>query len=249
MSGSRRALLVLAHGERLEGQANEAVHLIVSTLRQRKVADEVGAGFLSATPSIEDAAARLTAARVLVYPFFMAEGHFLRIACDRLRRAATRNGEGCTLQFLRPLGTDPRLAELVAMRAAAAASEHGFAFSDTALVLLAHGSLRHGASQAATDALVERVRALGRFGRVCGAFLEQPPSLLDALADHAGAVVVAGLFVGDGLHGQADMQKLLETLPPDRVAFAGNVGSWSQVADLVAASVNGAPAARDGSMT
>lgn len=241
MTDRQRALLLLAHGERLEGRANNAVRLIASALRERKVADEVAVGFLSAAPSVEEAITHLTAPRLLVYPLFMAEGYFLRIATERLRRAAAQNSRGRMPEILPPLGVDSRLAELVTARATAVAIERGFALSETALVLVAHGSLRHDASRTATDALVERVRACSRFGRVSGAFLEQPPSFQDALADHAAAVVVTGLFVGDGLHGQADLQRLLGGLPADRVAFAGNAGSWPQVADLIAASAACAP--------
>lgn len=237
MSASRPGLLLLAHGERLGGQTNEAVNLMVSTLRGRKAAAEVGVGFLGATPSIEEAVQRLTAPRLLVYPLFMAEGYFLRIATDRLRKAAIQDGMSRMLDILPALGVDPALAELVAARATTAASERGFALAETALVLVAHGSLRQQESQAATDLLVERVRRLGRFGEVHGSFLEQPPSLAAVLSHHAGPAVVVGLFVGNGLHGQADLQRLIGALSADRMAFAGNVGSWPDIADLVAARV------------
>ncbi len=234
MSASLPDLLLLAHGERLDGQANEAVNLMVSTLRERKAAAEVGVGFLGASPSIEETVQRLTAQRLLVYPLFMAEGYFLRIATDRLRKAAMQDGISRMLDILPALGADPALAELVVVRAAAAASERGFALAETALVLVAHGSLRQGASQAATDLLVERVRRFDRFGDVCGAFLEQPPLLAAALSGHAGPAVVVGLFVGNGLHGQADLQRIIGSLPAERIAFAGVLGSWPEIADLVA---------------
>jgi sirohydrochlorin cobaltochelatase len=237
LSAIRPDLLLLAHGERLDGQTNEAVNLMISTLRERKAAAEVGVGFLSASPSIEEAVQRLTAPCLLVYPLFMAEGYFLRIATDRLRKAAMQDGMSRRLDILPALGIDPTLAELVVARAAMAASERGFALAETALVLVAHGSLRQEASQAATDRLVERTRRLGRFGEVYGAFLEQPPSLAVALSGHAGPAVVVGLFVGNGLHGQADLRRLIGLLPAERIAFAGNAGSWPDIADLVAASV------------
>jgi sirohydrochlorin cobaltochelatase len=237
LSASRPDLLLLAHGERLDGQTNEAVNLMIATLRERNAAAEVGVGFLSASPSIEETVQRLTAPRLLVYPLFMAEGYFLRIAIDRLRKAAMQDGMSRMLDILPTLGVDPALAELVAARAATAASERGFALSETALVLVAHGSLRQAASQAATDLLVERVRRLGRFGGVYGAFLEQPPSLAAALSGHAGPAVLVGLFVGEGMHGQADLQKLIGSLPAELIAFAGTAGSWPDIADLVATRV------------
>jgi sirohydrochlorin ferrochelatase len=237
LSASRPDLLLLAHGERLDGQTNEAVNLVISTLRERRVAAKLGVGFLGASPSIEEAVQRLTAPRLLVYPLFMADGYFLRIATDRLRKAAMQGGMNRSLDMLPPLGADPALAELVSARGATAASERGFALAETALILVAHGSLRQKASQAATDLLVERVRRLGRFGAVYGAFLEQPPPLAAVLSGHAGPAVVVGLFVGNGLHGEADLQRLLGTLPPARIAFAGIVGSWPDIADLVAARV------------
>jgi sirohydrochlorin ferrochelatase len=234
LSASLLDLLLLAHGERLDGQTNEAVNLMISMLRKRKVAAQVGVGFLGASPSIEETVQRLTAPRLLVYPLFMAEGYFLRIATDRLRKAAMQDGMNRRLDILPALGADPALAELVVARAATAASERSFALAETALVLIAHGSLRQEASQAATDLLVERVRRFGRFGSVSGAFLEQPPSLAAALSGHAGPAVVVGLFVGNGLHGQADLQRMIGSLPAERIAFAGVLGSWPEIADLVA---------------
>lgn len=233
MSASRPDVLLLAHGERLDGQSNEALNRMVSVLRERRVATEIGIGFLSGSPSIEEAVERLIAPRLLVYPLFMAEGYFLRIATERLR-TAVRNGGHRTLEILPAFGVDPALAELVARRAAAAASGRGFAVAETMLVLVAHGSLRQRASQAATDLLAERVRRLGRFGGVCGAFLEQPPSLAEVLTGHGGPAVVVGMFIGNGLHGQADLQRLIGKLPAERLAFAGIAGAWPDTADLVA---------------
>lgn len=243
MSASRPAVLLLAHGERLNGQTNETVTLMLSALRERKAAAEVGVGFLKGPPSIEEAVQRLSAQRVVVCPMFMAEGYFLRIATDRLRKAAMQDGRSRMIDILPALGVDPALAEIAAARAAATASERGFALAETALALVAHGSLREKASQTATDVLVERVRQLGPFETVLGAFLEQSPSLSEALSGHAGPTVVVGLFVGNGLHGQADLQRLMGTLPANRAAFAGNVGAWPDIADLVAARIASSPLA------
>lgn len=86
--------------------------------------------------------------------------------------------------------------------------------------------------------MAERLAATGRFGAVRAAFLEEPPALETALAAVPGPVVVVGLFAGEGLHGGADVPQLLGEIDRADVLFAGNVGTFTEIVDIVAATVS-----------
>jgi sirohydrochlorin ferrochelatase len=82
-----------------------------------------------------------------------------------------------------------------------------------------------------------RLRVLGRFAEVRIALLEEEPSLAEALGGARGPAIVIGLFAGDGLHAGRDVPRLIGALDRNDVAFAGPVGGWPELADLVAAGV------------
>lgn len=229
-------LLLLVHGERREGAGNAAALRLASDLRARRVAAQVEIGFLSGTPGIAQALGRLAGLEVLVYPLFMTDGYFLGIARDQLRRVAEAGGAGLrTLTMLPALGLDPALADVIAGRAAAAAEAAGFDPRRTGVVLVAHGSARERASSAATEALAGRLRARRRLGDVATAYLEQAPSLAEALSGLNGPAVIVGLFTGDGLHGLLDLSRTIGDLGRPETLFAGNVGTWPEIAELVVA--------------
>lgn len=231
---ARTGLLLLAHGERLDGQSNDGVTRLAADLAGRKLADETCVGFLSGTPPIAQALPTLTARRILAYPLFMADGHFLRIATRALLEAAGAEEPARAVTILPPLGAEPALADLVAAKAEAAARAQGLAPARTTLILVAHGSKRYDASRLATEAVADRLRTGARFAAVANAYLEEPPALGEALASHPGPAVVVGMFVGHGLHARIDLPRLLASLPDRRLAFAGHAGGWREIADVVA---------------
>jgi hypothetical protein len=50
-------------------------------------------------------------------------------------------------------------------------------------------------------------------------------------------VIVVGLFAAEGLHGAEDAATLVAQLGRNDVTFVGNVGTWPEIADLIAAAV------------
>ncbi|GIK80406.1 MAG: hypothetical protein KJZ73_06705 [Pseudorhodoplanes sp.] len=232
---ARFSLLVAAHGERIAHAYNDNVKRLAANLAARATFSELRFGFLSGEPEMEDALLAFRSPSVLVYPLFMSDGYFAQIAYDRLHDAAVRRIPSLRLQILPPLGLDPTLAGIVVRRAAAAAGAASFAPADTNVVLVAHGSTRERASLTATRTLAERIRKIGCFAQVSGVFLEQAPFLVDFLRRSPGPSVVVGLFTGEGLHGRHDLQGILSSSPVDHIIYAGNVGAWPEIADIVAA--------------
>jgi sirohydrochlorin ferrochelatase len=228
-------LLLMAHGERREGAENDAARRLASDLRARDLFAQVEIGFLRGEPTLAQALRRLGGAEVVVYPLFMTDGHVARASREQLRLHA-QTGEGAqSLRLMAPLGLDPALADVIAERAAAAAARAGHYPGNVGLTLVAHGSSREGASRAAAQALVERLRMLGLFGHVDAAYLEEPPVLPDVLSNLDRPTILVGLFCGDGLHGGVDIPRAVETLERRDVVFAGNAGTWPEIGDVIAA--------------
>jgi sirohydrochlorin cobaltochelatase len=226
--------LLLAHGERLDGHNNDGVSRLAADLAGRNLAAETRVGFLAGSPPIARALQAMTASRILAYPLFMADGHFLRIATRALLDAAEAEQPVRAVTILAPLGAEPALADLVAAKAEAAARAQGLAPAQTTLVLVAHGSKREAASRRATEMVMDRLRGFARFAAVAGAYLDEPPALGEVLALHPGPAVVVGMFVGHGLHARIDLPRLLASLPGRAITFAGHVGGWTEIADVVA---------------
>ena len=228
------ALLLAAHGERRDGAGNDGVAQLAADLARRNVAGEVAVGFIKGIPAIDEAVRALASATVLVYPLFLSDGYFNRV---RLPQLLAKAGGSRRVRVLDPLGLDPSLVAIVADQARAAARDAGFEETQTMVALLAHGSSSDPASHQATEQMALRLGRQARFLAVRSAFLEEPPSLAEAVGSFAGPVVVVGLFAGEGLHGAADLPQLVRELGRDRIAFAGNIGAFAGLSDLVAAAV------------
>lgn len=233
----RVALLLAAHGEQRAGAANDSVVRLAASLAACKVADEIGVGFVKDRPTVGEAMEAFTASDIVVYPLFMSSGYFVGTRLKTLCADAAATRPELAVRILPPLGRESSLAAVVADRADAAARRLGQASVDTTVVLMAHGSTQDQASYIATTELADRLRKLQRFSDVEAVFLEQPPTLTDVLSRQSGPVVVVGLFVGDGLHGGEDVARLIAALQRSDIVFAGNVGTWPEIAGIVAAAV------------
>jgi sirohydrochlorin ferrochelatase len=229
-------VLLAAHGERGGGADNSGVERLAAELSRREAAAEIGFGFIKGTPSIPDALRSLKAARLLVYPLFLADGYFTRIRLPQLIAQAGIHTD--RIRTLPPLGLDPALASLVAAKASSTARAGGYADQQVTVILLAHGSTKDAASRLATEALARQLGAAKPFAAISCAFLDEPPALADVVTRTPGPAVVVGLFAGEGLHGREDVPRLIEALRRPDIAFAGNVGAWPEIADVVAATIS-----------
>jgi sirohydrochlorin ferrochelatase len=233
-------VLLAAHGERGGVADNASVERLAAALSARNVAAEVGFGFIKGTPTISQAVRAFTVPRLIVYPMFFSDGYFAGVRLPQLLADALQADAGPVTNILPPLGLDPGLPALVAARLAQAIRENGLTDSQTAVVLLAHGATKDAASRRATERLARRMRACAQFAVVACAFLEEAPTIEAVIGGLPDPVVVVGLFAGEGLHGGEDVHRLIARLGRRDVTFIGNVGTWQQTADLVAAAINGA---------
>jgi sirohydrochlorin ferrochelatase len=232
---TRVALLIAAHGERSPDATNEGVKRIARTVSARGLVSQVAVGFINGVPTIGEAFAALNASRVMVYPLFASSGYFTR---DRLVQLLDQaNDEDRAVDVLPPLGLDPGLPDLVLSRAIGVARERGFAPAASTVILLAHGSRRNSASREATELVARAIENRAAFQKVGLALLEERPFLDEALAPVQGPAVVVGMFSGEGLHGASDAPRLIAELRRNDVAYAGVIGNFAGIEDLVATAV------------
>ena len=234
-AGATTALLIAAHGERRPGASNESVMRIARALRARKIVSEVAVGFINGVPTIGDALGRLTARKVIVYPLFASNGYFTR---DRLVQLIDEaSGATREIEMLPPLGLDSGLPELVIDHIDRAALESGLVTKSLTAVLLAHGSRRDPASREATQGIANEIARCEVCRDVAVAFLEERPSLEEAVQLIEGPAIVVGMFSGDGVHGARDAPQLVTKLERGDVIYSGVIGNAPGIEDVVGCSV------------
>jgi sirohydrochlorin cobaltochelatase len=231
------ALMLAAHGERRANADNAGVARLAGNLAAAGVAKEVGFGFIKGTPSVDQAIRALSSRHVIVYPLFLADGYFTHVALPRLVEQAIQQDAARTTSILPPLGLEPAMADLIADEAAAAAHSRAISPPETTVILLAHGSANDKGSRIAAELLADRVRQRQSFRNTGTAFLEEAPSLAEAMSEVRGPIIVIGLFAGEGMHGADDAKRLVAEFGRDDIVLVGPVGTFVGVSTIIAATV------------
>ncbi|MGI9481564.1 MAG: CbiX/SirB N-terminal domain-containing protein [Hyphomicrobiales bacterium] len=205
-------LLLAAHGECGGRGDDEVVHRLARKIRRGRQFGRVEPCFVRGAPKIEDMPSQLAGESILVYPLFMSDGYYVNQAIPRAL-AMGESGESSEVKVLRPLGLNPGLPGVVERLCRQTAADARLPINDATLLLAAHGSAKSPQSRLATEAVAKRLAARSGFRAVHCAYLEEPPFLAHQLANLPGPLVVAGLFVGEGMHGAGDV--------PEAVAACG----------------------------
>lgn len=224
------ALLVCTHGTH---GAVGAAGQHADVLRRRQVAAEVGACCLKGHPGVGDALAGLSSTTVVLVPLLMADGYAARTL---LPRALAEAADDRHRVFLcPPVGLHAGLADIILARGLHRCRQRGWVAAETALVLVGHGTRRNLASTGTAYRQAASVRRSRAFADVAVAFLEAPPLLPDALARLGDRnAVVIGFFADRGMHGEADVPRLLE--PFAKVAaYDGPIGIVPEIAEIILA--------------
>lgn len=220
-------LLICAHG----------AHGVVGTaadhaddLRRRGV--EVGVCCLTGHPSVAEALAGLAAESIVLVPLLMADGY---TAQTLLPHALADAGDRRRIIVASPVGLHPGLADLIRERAKVQCRQRNWTPADTTLILVGHGTRRNPKSTETTRRHAAAVRRTHDFADVGVAFLEAAPSLPAALGGTGGRnTIVIGLFADRGVHGEADLPRLLAPYG-DAVAYDGPIGVVPDIADIILA--------------
>lgn len=228
------AAVVVGHGERGRDFSNALLLGHAKAVAAVLPETPVAAGVLSGLPTLEAALGKVAnsgAGLILVYPYFMAAGFFVG---SKIPKRLAEAGYGGRCRVLAPLGADPGLPSLIMRKAVdVAQTELKMDHGACRLLLAGHGSKVSRASAEATEAVAAELRAMGRFGSVVTAFLEEAPFLGDVVVADAVPTVIVGFFNGDGLHAGEDVPEAMEAaIGP--VAYTGAIGGMPEVAGLIA---------------
>lgn len=168
----------------------------------------------------------------LVYPVFMTDGWFTQTALPK-------RFNGAPATFLRPLGTDLALVDLAVSWLAQELEDRQWYASGTKLIVLGHGSGRSDAPARDTRLFADRVMEKLPFADLRVGFVEEDPSLEDALGGAGGQAIALPFFATKRGHVLDDLPEAYEA-----TAFSGlkldPIGLHPGIPKMVAASLKAA---------
>jgi sirohydrochlorin cobaltochelatase len=208
------ALLIVAHGSTVNPDSSAPTLAHAAEIRCRKVFADVGCAFWKEEPSLRDALFLFdpeSVREVYVVPNFISEGYFTQTVVPReleLNGRITKRSNGQIWKYCEPVGNHPMMTELLLQRAREVATDVDPA--ETSLLIVAHGTDLNENSAVAAKREAGKIRALGKYGAVLNAYMEEPPLVSDwqkLTSTHN--VIVVPFFISDGLHSYEDIPRLL----------------------------------------
>jgi sirohydrochlorin cobaltochelatase len=231
---SSSALLIVAHGSTVNPDSSAPTLAHAAEIRRRKIFADVGCAFWKEEPSLRDALFLFDPElirEVYVVPNFISEGYFTQTVVPReldLNGRIAKRPDGQIWKYCEPVGSDPRITDLLLQRAREIAP--GMPEAETSLLIVAHGTDLNENSAVAAKREAEKIRALGKYAAVLNVYMEEPPLVLDwRKLTKTRNVVVVPFFISDGLHSYEDIPMLLgikeRRLPSGRRQPNGRLGS------------------------
>jgi sirohydrochlorin cobaltochelatase len=204
------ALLLVGHGSTLNPDSSAPTWELADEIERRGVFGEVQCAFWKEEPSLRQVLHCVDRRDVYVVPNFISEGYFTQTVIPRELGIAGTSAvqHGRALKYCAPVGSHPRMTDLLLQRAAAVAP--GVPPAESSLFIVGHGTGLNDNSAVAAKREVERIRQLGRYAEVFSAYMEEEPLIAkwDSIATQPNVVVVP-FFIADGLHSYEDIPVLL----------------------------------------
>lgn len=225
--------LIVAHGQPSDPTPPEATVARLARQVQKCLPDwRIHSATLAAPGRLEATLAGLPE-KMLVYPFFMSNGWFVRKALpDRLTCAGP-------VTQVSPFGLDPHLPELVAGMIRRVLVRHGLPVECPRILLSAHGAARNPNAARAAQGFADRLKYLLPGATVNTGFIEQAPYFRDVAERVNGPAISLPFFALNGDHYQQDIFPVLE-----QVGFAGLrlpvLGAFPYVPHLIARALENA---------
>lgn len=204
------ALVIVGHGSTLNPDSSAPTHEHADAIRARGIFGEVAVCFWKEEPSMREVLRMVESRDVYVVPDFISEGYFTRTVIPRefgLDGVRTER-DGRVVKYCDPVGSHPRMTEVLLKRARETAPDVPSA--ETSLVIVGHGTALNDNSAVAAKEQVARIGALGLYGEVLAAYMEEAPLIAewDCLT-RCPNVLVLPFFIADGLHSYQDIPVLL----------------------------------------
>lgn len=200
-----RTALIVAHGQPSAPAAAEEDLRTLAQRVQRHLPDWQVRSATLAAPDALGAALRGHGDPV-VFPFFMADGWFIRTALPgRLKEAGARD-----LQILLPFGLLAATQFLAVEIVRGAAETEGWDIEATSLILAAHGSGRSPYPAEAARMTEKAISAACPFAAIRTGFIEEDPLLAETACDTGPQTLCLPLFAARWGHVVADIPAALE---------------------------------------
>ena len=228
-----RSAIIVAHGQPSDPAPAEAeIAALATSVAAHLPGWDIRSATLAAPGALDRAVAGLTAP--LIFPFFIADGWFIRTALpDRLAKADVSDAT-----VLTPFGLLPQVRALAGDTAAAAAQRHGWSRAETVLVIAAHGSGRSAYPARAAGATAEAIAVTHGFAAIRIGFIEEAPYLADEAADAGLRAICLPLFVARWGHTETDIPEALR-----KAEFSGvlldPIGTLPEAPKLIAGTIAG----------
>jgi sirohydrochlorin cobaltochelatase len=226
------ALLLVGHGTpayaRASGRAHtgDVVRAHARRIRRTRRFDVVATAFYKEDPPLRGALDRIAADDVVVVPFFMAAGWYTnRIVPRELALDTARTG---SVRCAEPVGAHPRMVDVVIARIEEARPPQQ-PVAQTTVIVAGHGTPRSATSGDTTHELATAVRERTGYADVRAAFLEQQPTIDEAIAAVTTNVIVVPFFAADGEHVRDDVA----THAGRSVLVTRAVGTHPAITDMI----------------
>ncbi len=225
---ARAGLVLCSHGVR-SGPGAAAAH--AEAIRKLGVFAETRVACLNGRPDLTSVIQDMRAPRIFLVPFLMAEGYTAQKILGRIMGDEPESPE--RTRVCRPVGTHPRISEVLSASALRCCRDRGWPPRETSLIVMGHGTRRNANSGGTAWRHAQAIARRRDFAAVGTAFLDQPPSLESVLTrTESPHTVVVGLFADGGSHGESDVPRILERAGHD-AAYAGPIGIAPEMPQLI----------------
>ncbi len=240
------AVILVGHGSLRPG-SGAAMIRIAARVREAGIAPVAAAGFLNySQPRFEKALERCIAHganSVVVQPYFLVPGKFVRIDLPRMLEKAGAAYPMIRITLAAPFGCHPALAELVLKRV----SETPALLPQDGLLIMAHGSPDPTANMP-IEGVAEHIRAQGHFQAVTVGYMDlNTPSIPNAIdmlvAQGVQRIVAVPFFLQLGGHVAEDLPATILSArrrhPAISIDLASHLGYDLLLLEVIAERIRG----------
>lgn len=208
---SKTALVLAAHGSPVEHQVNRDITAIADRIRQQGKWREVITAFHHGTPNFLDSLLELSSASVVVVPLLTSKGYFYERVKQTFESAAQARSD-LHLVVAAPVGTHDRVAKVISTRVQSLIQRFLWSLSDVGVLIVGHGTRRHGNSRNATVELTRQLDDLwrktqkGSAAKPVAAFLDDDPDIESAVGMiEQDRLVLLPFLISNGPHARTDI--------------------------------------------
>jgi sirohydrochlorin cobaltochelatase len=195
------AIVLAGHGSLVSPETGGLVRRAADLLREWGVADEATSAFWKERPSFSSVADSLESNKIIVVPVFAARGWYVDVV---LPRELAKGRKDVEYAITPPIGEHPRMAELIEEAARSGVAKRNR--DEAAIVVVGHGTSKHSGSRDTTIAAVDKLRAKQIAAEVNAAFLDDEPTICDAVETcRSPHLVVVPNFIAQGEHASEDV--------------------------------------------